>query len=85
METINELIDVNLELLSKANNNSMFYEEFLDLEASEYQKSIRDKEELIRNLTSYNLRLGNWDIRLRWYLAIVGFVIGFITKYFISQ
>ncbi|TRX34088.1 hypothetical protein [Flavobacterium restrictum] len=164
MENINELIDINLDLLSKEDNNSMFYEEFKDIqgnelhgtfhiqsfalemekrglisingscclitefglkiaknkgwlnylidlesqkknqenknnlkekleieniqlqnEASKYQKTIRDKEELIRNLTSDNLRLGNWDIRLRWYLAVLGFIMGFVTKYFIGK
>src|SRR5690554_320390 len=34
----------------------------LQKENLEYQKSIRDKEEQIRNLTTDNLRLGNWDI-----------------------
>nr|WP_314895597.1 hypothetical protein [uncultured Flavobacterium sp.] len=57
----------------------------LQKEASEYQKSIRDKEYQIRNLTSDNLRLGNWDIRFRWYIAIGGFIGGFVTKYFIGK
>ncbi|RKS42665.1 hypothetical protein BC962_3122 [Gillisia mitskevichiae] len=51
----------------------------------EYQKSIRAKEEQIRKLTRDNLRLGNWDIRFRWYIAIITFVIGFIIKYFIEN
>ncbi|WP_431136937.1 hypothetical protein [Psychroserpens mesophilus] len=50
-----------------------------------YQKSIRAKEEQIRNLTKANLRLGNWDIRFRWYIAIVSFIIGFIIKHFIDK
>lgn len=57
----------------------------LQKEASEYQKSIRNKEEEIRNLTRDNLRLGNWDIRFRWYIAVGCFIFGFITKYFIDN
>jgi len=54
-------------------------------ETLEYQKSIRDKEAQIRNLTTDNLRLGNWDIRFRWLIAFLTFVIGFIVKYFINK
>ncbi|AWG22891.1 hypothetical protein FFWV33_15840 [Flavobacterium faecale] len=57
----------------------------LQKEAFEYQKSIRIKEDQIRNLTSDNLRLGNWDIRFRWYIALISFIIGFIIKYFIDN
>ncbi len=57
----------------------------LQKEASEYQKSIREKENQIRNLTRDNLRLGNWDIRFRWYIAVISFIIGFIIKYFIDK
>lgn len=53
-------------------------------ENSEYQLSIRDKEEQIRNLTRDNLRLGNWDVRFRWLIAIITFVIGFLIKYLIE-
>lgn len=57
----------------------------LQKEASEYQKEIRNKEEQIRNLSRDNLRLGNWDIRFRWYIAAGGFIIGIIIKHFIEQ
>lgn len=57
----------------------------LQKEASEYQKSIRSKEGEILILTRDNLRLGNWDIRFRWYIAIGGFIFGFITKYFMDN
>ncbi|KDN55056.1 hypothetical protein [Flavobacterium seoulense] len=57
----------------------------LQKEAAEYQKSIRDKEDQIRSLTRDNLRLGNWDIRFRWYIAIISFIIGFIIKHFIEN
>ena len=57
----------------------------LQKESSEYQKSIRNKEDEIRNLTRDNLRLGNWDIRFRWYIAVISFIIGFIIKYFIDN
>lgn len=57
----------------------------LQKEVFEYQKSIRNKEDQIRNLTKDNLRLGNWDIRFRWYIAIGGFIFGFITKYFMDK
>lgn len=52
---------------------------------NKYQKSIRIKEDRIRSLTVDNLRLGNWDIRFRWYIAFVTFIIGFILKYFIDK
>ncbi|RKS42512.1 hypothetical protein BC962_3270 [Gillisia mitskevichiae] len=57
----------------------------LQKENLEYQKSIRAKEEQIQTLTRDNLRLGNWDIRFRWYIAIITFVIGFIIKYFVEN
>ena len=57
----------------------------LQKEASEHRKSKRNLENQIQNLTRDNLRLGNWDIRFRWYIAGVGFIIGFITKYFIDN
>jgi hypothetical protein len=57
----------------------------LQKETAEYQKSIRNKEDQIRNLTRDNLRLGNWDIRFRWWIAVGGFVSGFIIKYFIDN
>ena len=57
----------------------------LQNEASEYQKSIRTKETQIRNLTRDNLRLGNWDIRFRWLIAVITFLIGFAIKYVIDK
>jgi hypothetical protein len=57
----------------------------LQKEASEYQKSIRIKEDQIRNLTSDNLRLDNWDIRFRWLIAVITFLAGFIVKYFMDK
>jgi len=43
----------------------------LQKENLEHQKSVRDRDGQIRNLTIDNLRLGNWDIRFRWYLAVI--------------
>ncbi len=57
----------------------------LQKEASEYQLKIRDKEDKIRDLTTDNLRLGNWDIRFRWLIAVITFLIGFLVKYFIDN
>lgn len=57
----------------------------LQKENFEHQKSIRGLESQIRNLTRDNLRLGNWDIRFRWYIAVGGFIIGFITKYLLTS
>ena len=57
----------------------------LQKEASEYQKSIRGLESKIRNLTRDSLRLGNWDIKFRWLIAVITFLIGFIVKYFIGN
>ncbi|PIA80372.1 hypothetical protein BFR04_17070 [Gaetbulibacter sp. 4G1] len=57
----------------------------LQKENFEHQKSIRGLENQIRNLTRDNLRLNNWDIRFRWLIAIIAFIIGFITKYFIDK
>src|SRR5690606_6002293 len=50
-----------------------------------YQESIRDKDDQIRNLQRDNLRLSNWDIRFRWLIAIITFIIGFIINYFIGK
>jgi hypothetical protein len=57
----------------------------LQKENLEYQKSIREKEQQIRKLTTDNLRLGNWDIRFRWSIAVITFLVGFIVKYFIDK
>ena len=57
----------------------------LQNENLEYQKSLRKKEDQIRNLTRDNLRLGNWDIRFRWSIAIGTFIIGFIFNHFIDN
>ena len=51
------------------------------LEKSEQKENL---EEQIRKLTRDNLRLSNWDIRFRWYIAIISFILGFIIKYFIG-
>jgi hypothetical protein len=71
----------------KAESKSVLEFENLKLqkESSEYTKTLRQKEEEIRNLTRDNLRLGNWDIRFRWYIAVGGFIFGFITKYFMDK
>lgn len=50
----------------------------------EYSESIRIKEEKIRDLTEDNLKLNNWDIKFRWIIVIITFLIGFFTKYVIS-
>lgn len=80
----------NLESLKLKENSDMLIKENLEIEvlklqkeSSEYSKNIREKERQIHNLTSDNLRLVNWDIRLKWYIAVIGFIIGFLTKYFI--
>lgn len=57
----------------------------LQKENLEYQKSIREKESQIRNLTTDNLRLGNWDIRFRWLIAFITFLLGIFFKYFIDK
>ena len=57
----------------------------LQKESSEYAKTLRQKEEEIRNLTKDNLRLANWDVRFRWYIAVISFIIGFIIKYFFDR
>ena len=81
-------------LESELNSESEYIEEkkALDLEVlkiqkenSEYLKSIRTKDEKIKELTIDNLRLGNWDIRFRWYIAIGSFIVGIIVKYFIDK
>lgn len=83
------LIHLESEKLKEEKTESKGILEFeilkLQKESSEYQKSIRDKEDQIRNLTSDNLRLGNWDIRFRWYIAVGGFIFGFIIKYFMDN
>jgi hypothetical protein len=50
----------------------------------EKTKKKENYEEQIRTLTIDNLRLGNWDIRFRWYLATGSFLLGIIVKYFID-
>ena len=73
--------------LKKAESKEILEIENLKLqkEASEYAKNFRQKDEEIRNLTRDNLRLGNWDIRFRWYIAVFSFIIGFIIKYLIDK
>lgn len=56
----------------------------LQNESLEYKKLIIEREEQILNLTKDNLRLTNWDIRFRWYIATISFIIGLIIKYLIS-
>jgi hypothetical protein len=57
----------------------------LQNENFEYQKSNRMKDEKIKELTTDNLRLGNWDIRFRWYITVGGFLLGIIVKYIINN
>ncbi|AFL79859.1 hypothetical protein Aeqsu_0345 [Aequorivita sublithincola DSM 14238] len=61
--------------------------ENLELENAnmKYQESIREKEEQIRNLNKDNLRLNNWDIRFRWFIAIITFIIGFIINFILNR
>jgi len=51
----------------------------------ENKNNIEYLETQIKKLTRDNLRLNNWDIRFRWYMAGIGFVIGFIMKHFIDK
>lgn len=57
----------------------------LQKENFEHLKLIRNKEERIRNLTSENLKLGNWDIKFRWFIVAISFIFGLITKYFFDS
>ena len=50
-----------------------------------YEKSKREQSEKIINLTEDNLRLQNWDIRFRWYIAIGTFILGVIIKHIIGK
>lgn len=69
-----------------ANSNDIF-----DIQKIGIKKYLEDKNNIvyletqIKKLTRDNLRLNNWDIRFRWVIAACSFVIGFITKYFISN
>lgn len=67
---------------SELKNNLEIENLKLQKENLEYKESIRGKDEQILDLTKDSLRLGNWDIRFRWYIAAFGFLIGIITKYF---
>ncbi|TVZ08131.1 hypothetical protein JM80_0615 [Cellulophaga sp. RHA_52] len=75
------------ENLEKESEDKRFEKELkrLQKEKLEYEVQIRDKNTEIRSLKRDNLRLKNWDIRFRWYIAIVTFVVGFIVKHFISK
>lgn len=78
--------DLKSELNFRKQKESLEFENLkLQKEASEHQRLIRDKESQIRDLTKANLRLGNWDIRFRWYIAIITFIIGLITTYLIEK
>ncbi|MBF8150701.1 hypothetical protein ITJ86_12385 [Winogradskyella sp. F6397] len=57
----------------------------LQKEAAEHKKSMRSLETQISSLTRDNLRLGNWDIRFRWLIAVITFLIGFIVEYLIGN
>ncbi|QHI38011.1 hypothetical protein IMCC3317_33940 [Kordia antarctica] len=81
-----------LESETNSESESLKEKEILELENlkiqkenSDYQKSNRIKEEEILELTKDNLRLGNWDIRFRWYITISAFIIGIIVKHFIDN
>ena len=55
------------------------------IEIKEKSEQKENLEEQIRKLTRDNLRLGNWDIRFRWYIAAGSFIVGIIVKYFIDK
>jgi hypothetical protein len=55
------------------------------IEEFEYKETIRKQSEKIAELTTDNLRLQNWDIRFRWYIAIVTFILGIIIKNIIGN
>lgn len=57
----------------------------LQKESLEHERQIRDKNTEIRNLKRDNLRLKNWDIRFRWYIATTTFIAGLIVKHFINK
>jgi hypothetical protein len=57
----------------------------LTAENLSYEKSKREQSEKIINLTEDNLRLQNWDIRFRWYIAIGTFILGLIIKHIIGK
>ncbi len=56
-----------------------------NIEIKEKSDQKENLEEQIRHLTRDNLRLENWDIRFRWYIASGSFIFGFIVKYFIDN
>jgi len=77
----------NNEIEAKKNEKENLEQKNLILqnENFEYQKAIRDKQEQILMLTKDNLRLNNWDIRFRWAIAVVSFIIGLILKHYIDK
>ncbi|MGM5471171.1 hypothetical protein ACS386_12905 [Flavobacteriaceae bacterium LMO-SS05] len=79
---------------SESNSASDFKKEkeLLEFEVLKLQKKISENEitikyknDKIRDLTIDNLRLNNWDIRFRWLIAVITFLIGFAVKYFIDN
>ncbi len=54
----------------------------LQKENLEYQKSFREKTEIISELTRKNLKLSNFDIKYRLLIFIATFIIGLFTEHF---
>ncbi|QXP61585.1 hypothetical protein [Olleya sp. HaHaR_3_96] len=62
--------------------------EKIELEINSKSEFLKEKELLEYDnlrLQKENLRLGNWDIRFRWLIALITFLIGFITKWFLEK
>lgn len=53
----------------------------LEIEKLDYEKSIRELDSSIKTLTSENLKLQNLDIKFRWYIAFLSFVLGLIIEH----
>jgi len=77
--------ETEIELSTKEKENLVLENLKLQNEAAEYQKSIRGLESQNRNLTRDNLRLENWDIRFRWYIAIGSFIVGFVLEFIMGK
>lgn len=65
--------------------------EYLNIKKKEEENKIKQDNERqklkdqIDQLTRDNLRLNNWDIRFRWLIAFITFLIGFVIKHFIDK
>ncbi|CAH0998011.1 hypothetical protein EMA8858_04146 [Emticicia aquatica] len=76
-----------VESVNKNNDKELFIRQLeidkskLEIEKLDYEKSIRELDSSIKVLTSKNLKLQNFDIKFRWLIAFLSFILGLIIEH----